>query len=227
LEFPDRLPLYCDLPSSPYRFTPRVDRSDFGPGKMSGAVTVTNRQAVYDHNLPRCYNEDWIWQLFLQDIKISTEKVVHVPSKRRATTNFCAYQQLGEIIYASICSLFDGDELLDKGSCWSIDRLSPGIVAAAKANQLHLLAELVNTIQRGEQSILSHTSYRRSEIEPNVRQQIWFVNEVIQEIEQTNDREVMKFIHTYLTHFQAWQELLTNLGAYKSRADVLDLLSQS
>ena len=203
LDFPNKLPVRIDTPT-----TAPEGSAGPGPGGISGAVLAVTQACLRSHFVPQVYNEDWIWLLFLGDVRYPVTRisrnVVHAaPPQATIPLNFIHYQEYGEVLYQTLANvnsdLPEGSDKLD----WFKNHTSTELINIAKAEEIGKVMRCIELV-----SLLKSAKQSSSEIGRSLERLDGILSEILQGLEQIDPGGMLHEISQYIDDIRTWRKML-------------------
>lgn len=154
LNFPHTLPVFIEYPSTSDHIEMQL-----GPGGVSAAFIAFRRSQLETHGFMRCYNEDWIWQLFLDSdrtiVKLD-QKLIHAPPRNsKVETTFAYFQEFGEVVFSSLETAFTNLHLDSRRNSldWIRMHLEPSLVERSQQRELERIQTSIESAQKLQQVV--------------------------------------------------------------------------
>jgi len=213
--FPTSLPARLNLPNT--------DPIESGSG-IGGTVVATTPASLFSHGLPRCYNEQRIWESTLGATSEVTRRIrfplLHAaPPQLPITTSSLFYQNRGDIVYRAVKSVLENAPSDFPRIAWCGETLSAEHFAVAKQNVLDRVhATIRSAVEAGrflewEGVIQVAASQQLAESKRAIEHMAYYLQDSINFIEAQDPKTLYQWFLDYLGSRPMWQELLMEAKA--------------
>jgi len=149
VDFPNTLPVFIEYPSGENAVEMQV-----GPGGISAAFIALRREQLRTHGFIRCYNEDWIWQLYFDPQKTMIkldQRLIHAPPRKgMVETAFACYQEFGEIVFTSLEAImhnFNSGSNLSHLDLW-YEKITPELIEVSRQQEIARVKNCIQSVQK-------------------------------------------------------------------------------